>query len=197
MFKLVLNARNQRHKRLVDEQHLIFGVVQDIDKLFGEKTRVDGVADEAAARCTKVDFEVTAVVPGDGAAARLRVQPQICQRRSQRTGVARDLTPRGLLQPAGGLDRDNLCLAVKALCVFDQARNQQRFIHHLAKHGASSQLLVGCKMNKSPQSCKRPHCCLRRVHDSYLSHAPFPRSATRRRYADTATAGHGRSGPLL
>ena len=97
MLKLVLNACNQRHEGLVDEQHLIFGVVQDIDQLFGEQTRVDGVTDKATARCAKVDFKVATVVPSDGAATGLRVQTQIGQRRRKRTGITRNLPPRGLL----------------------------------------------------------------------------------------------------
>lgn len=48
-------------------------MVDDIDQLFGKQPRIDCVAHKAGTGHAKVDFQMTAIVPGDGATARLRL----------------------------------------------------------------------------------------------------------------------------
>ena len=49
MLQLVADGSDEGHEGFVDEQDLIFGVVEDIDQLFREQTWVDRMAHKTAA----------------------------------------------------------------------------------------------------------------------------------------------------
>ena len=61
------NAFDQRRKGGVKQHHFVFSVVDDVNELLGMQTRVAGVHHHAAARHRVVGFQMTVVVPGDGA----------------------------------------------------------------------------------------------------------------------------------
>ena len=61
------NAFDQRRKGDVEQNHFVFGVVDDVDELLGMQARIAGVHDHATARYSVISFKVTVVVPGNGA----------------------------------------------------------------------------------------------------------------------------------
>ena len=125
---------HQRHECLIDKEHLVLSVVDDIDKLFGKEARIDRVADKAAARDPEIDFKVAAVIPGDRRAARLRLKTQPGQRRGQQQSVVADRSPVCNFHPAASIYRGDLRLTVVTGCVLHERRDQQRFGHHLTTH---------------------------------------------------------------
>jgi hypothetical protein len=54
---------NDRQKRHVKTQHMVFGVVDDPSNLLRVQTRVQGVQDPATAADTKVNFQMPVTVP--------------------------------------------------------------------------------------------------------------------------------------
>src|SRR5205085_1424503 len=54
-----------RHQGRVNEDDLVLGVVDDVGKVFREKTRVQGVQDSARAGRREVELQVPVVVPGE------------------------------------------------------------------------------------------------------------------------------------
>ena len=65
-----------RHERVVDEDHAIRGVVDDVDDLLGEQAHVERVQDRADARHRHVELEVALVVPRERADAIAGLDPE-------------------------------------------------------------------------------------------------------------------------
>ena len=55
-----------RDQRVLDQDHLVLGVVDDVGELLGEEAHVEGVEHGAHAGHGHVDLEVLADVPGEG-----------------------------------------------------------------------------------------------------------------------------------
>ena len=67
----------QRHQRVVDEDDLVLGVVDDVGQLLLEQADVERVQHRAGAGHREVQLEVALVVPGEraDAVARLHAEP--------------------------------------------------------------------------------------------------------------------------
>jgi len=145
-------------------------VVRIVDQPgFGEEVAgFDGVTDKATAE-RQSDFKVAdvwfqAMVPHG-----LRSRPRLGQRRRKRTGITRNLPPRGRSSPPVVLTENDLCLACENVVACSIKLGSAVVIHHLAKHGAFLPILLCCcKMDKSPRSASALIGCLR----SYDSHLP-------------------------
>ena len=110
-------------------------MVDDVNQLFGEQTRVDRVTDKSRTRHTKIDLQMAAVVPRNRATTRLRLKPQLGQRIAQTVSIGAHIAPACRFDTTRSLNRDNLGVAVIPRCVIHERRNRQRGSHHLAKHG--------------------------------------------------------------
>ncbi|MNS59980.1 hypothetical protein D3C72_929550 [compost metagenome] len=69
--QLGLNAFQQRNELRIDEQHIIFSVANDVADLFWGQFGVDGMADSPRAWNRVMQFEVSMIVPGQGAHPRI------------------------------------------------------------------------------------------------------------------------------
>ena len=85
VIQLVADGGDQRQEGLVDEQDLVLGVIEDVHQLLREQPGIDGMADQAGAGDTKIDFQVAIVIPGQGGGPVAMVQSQLQQRGSQLT----------------------------------------------------------------------------------------------------------------
>ena len=74
---------------MIDEEHLVGGVVDHEGELFGEEAQVEGVEDRAHAGDRVVEFEVAIIVPGERTDTVARLDPEIGQH------VRQPLDPRG------------------------------------------------------------------------------------------------------
>jgi hypothetical protein len=128
---------DQRQEGEVEEQHLVFGVVGDVGDLVGVQARVDGVQHRARARHRVVQLHVAVAVPGQRGHAVAHLDAQTRQR------VGHAARTRGQFLVGGAVDvafdpaRHDLAFGVVPFGVNDEGRNQQRLLHHLAKHGVS------------------------------------------------------------
>ncbi len=67
-------------ERVLDQDHLVLGVVDDVGELLGEEAHVEGVEDGAHAGHGHVDLEVLADVPGEGGDAVALLDAQLVER---------------------------------------------------------------------------------------------------------------------
>jgi hypothetical protein len=126
---------DQRQEGQVEEQDLVRRVIENVDQLVDEEPRIDRVADRAYARDRVVELDVPVAVPGQCRDPVAEADFELSQRLGQLLRSAIDLgICREVHRP---LDRagDNLRIRMVLSCVLDQARNQQRPIHHPATHG--------------------------------------------------------------
>ena len=79
----------QRHQRVVEKDHLVFGMVHDVGDLFREQAQVDGVQHPARARGGEVQLEMTGGVPGEGADPAVGRDAQQIEHRDRPGGCAR------------------------------------------------------------------------------------------------------------
>ena len=138
VFDALRDRLDQRQEGQVEEQRLVFGVVGDVDDLVRVQARVERVQHRARARHRVVELHVAMAVPGQrrdavaalDAEAGKGVRHPARARRQLAVGRAVDVA----LDPA----RHHLLLAVVALGVDQQRRDQQRQLHHRTVHLVSS-----------------------------------------------------------
>ena len=76
---LVDNPLYQFHEILVYHQHLVLRVIDDVDNLFLEQSRINRMADRADTGDGVETFHVPMMVPGQGANHIAIGYPQACQ----------------------------------------------------------------------------------------------------------------------
>ena len=95
-------------------------MVDDIDKLFREKARIDRVTYHSTTGNAKVAFQMPRIVPRDRRHAIPFEEPHLCQRRAELPGSVRNTFPVRLSLCAICFHRHNLGVAVVASSVVDQ-----------------------------------------------------------------------------
>jgi len=124
----------ERHKRQVEEQHLVLGVVDNVGELVGEEPRVDGVAHGADAGDRVIGLEVAMVVPGDRRHPVAEPDTETHQRLRELLGARLGIGIGKAMERAFRRARDDLGIGVIARRVADQRLDQQRPIHHQPTH---------------------------------------------------------------
>jgi len=196
--------QSEARRSLSIEQHLSSAWVQDIDQLVRGTGAVDGVTDQSHRPMRQSRFQ-----GGDG-----------CFQRWCRNGFCRGPDQIGSAPDASAREITRTCphesalsppvvfaerslSAVKTLCVFDQGSKISKWvIHHFGQAWRILHLLVGCKMDKSPRSCKRPPLLLNAgFYDKSFTHDPLSsdQQACRRLPTGAVRLAHGqiRSGSLI
>jgi hypothetical protein len=133
-----MNGLHQRQERHVEAQHLVFGMVRDPGDLVRVQPRVDGVQHTPRAARAKVDFQVTVAVPGERRHPVGEQQVHAIERVGDLARALGDVTPGVAVDVALHSPGHYLGVAVVALGVVDQRRNQQRLVLHQAEHRDSS-----------------------------------------------------------
>ena len=118
----------------VEEQHPVFGMVDDVDDLLGEEPRVDGVHHRAGTRHPVIEREVTVAVPGQRGHPVRRLDAQLGQRVGHLLGLVPDLRPGGPPDRPLGQARDDLGVGVTCRGVLDQRGDEQRAVLHQSQH---------------------------------------------------------------
>ena len=129
---------DDRRKARIEDDGLVFGVVDDVDELLRMQSRIAGVHHHAAARYRVIGLEVAVVVPGDRGDRAAGCEAQAGQCIGEFSGAHRAFTSRVAKERAVGLTRNNFCIAILSRRVFDDPGKQQRHLHHQAwlKHVA-------------------------------------------------------------
>ena len=132
--KLIGDFFQHRHESEIDENHAVFGVIDDPHDLLGEQPRVDGMVDRADADDAVPGLQVPPGVPGQRRHPVAELDAVLIQplRDLQRAGADRGvagLDDRPLDRPG-----DNLAPAMKRGGVVDNPMQQQRPILHQPEH---------------------------------------------------------------
>ncbi len=110
--QLVPNRGQERGDRPVDQDHLVLGVIDHVGQLLGEEPDVQRVQDRAHARDGQIGGHVGVVVPHERAHPVAPFDTQPGQRRRQAVGVFSELAEGDLLDVAGPVVGQHLCVAV-------------------------------------------------------------------------------------
>ncbi len=115
---------NQRHEVGVGEHVLIVGVIDDVDNLLGEKSRVDRVANVARAGRRIIGFQMPVVVPGQRrdsiAALQAPCGDRVCQLPATLEGVSIGVAMTRVIPS----DRHDLFMPVNILRVANDRRDR-------------------------------------------------------------------------
>ena len=68
---------DQRRESAIEEEHPVFGMIDDVNQLLEMQARIAGMDDQAAARHRIINLNVTVIVPGEGADRGARRQSQV------------------------------------------------------------------------------------------------------------------------
>ena len=131
---LVGDGLGQRHEGEVDEDVAILRMVDDVDDLLGEKARIDGMGYGAHAGHRVIGLQVAEAVPGQGGDPVVHPDAQGSQRVRQLAGAAVRVAVGVAVNAAFHHPGNDFSVAVVAVRVLDQRRDQQRHIHHQALH---------------------------------------------------------------
>ena len=134
--QVVLDARQQRNERGVDDDAAVLGVVDDVGQLLGREPDVQRVQHRSHAGDGEIRLEVALVVPAEGADAVTRLDAEPGQGGGQPLGPGGDLDEAGLAA-AALLHRDDGAVAVHPLPVEQQVSDQERGVLHGALHAPS------------------------------------------------------------
>jgi hypothetical protein len=126
---------DQRPEGHVEEHHLVFGVVGDVDDLVRMQPGVHGVQHAARAADAVVQLHVPVRVPGQRGGALARLHAQRLQRVGHPARARRDLTVGAAVDITFDTPRHDLLVAMVAFGMNEKRRDQQRQLHHLTEHG--------------------------------------------------------------
>ena len=132
-FEAIHQRPDQAGHRVVQEDHLVLGVVHDVVELLGEETQVEGVGDPAAARWGEVELQVAGGVPREGGHPTALPDAQVVKDAAESAGP---LTPFGVADPfaSGRGGGDHLLVGEQAGGAVEDMDQRQRCIHHQAIH---------------------------------------------------------------
>ena len=135
---LVGNGFDQRHESQVDKYIAIFGMVGDVDDLLGEQPGIDRMRHGANTRRRVIGLEMPEAVPRHGGNPVVHFYAEGGQCIGELAGAAVSFAVGVAMDGAAfhqaGYD---FGIAVVAIRVPDQRRDQQRGVHHEALHGAA------------------------------------------------------------
>ena len=127
----------ERRERQVEEDVAVFRVVDDEHQLLGKKPRIDGVDHGAHSGDAVVELEVAEAVPGERADALALSHAQPRERLGEALRAPVRLAVRIPVDRTLDGARDDFRVAVAAVGMRDDRRDEQRHVHHLGAHGWS------------------------------------------------------------
>ena len=133
--QLVGHLRQDRHQRIVDQQHRVLGVVDDVDDLLWEQADIDSVQDRAHAGHGEVGFEVGLAVPGEGTDAVGVADAKAAQGSGQAVDALGDEGEWSALD-AMGVGGDDLAVGVDGPPVVEEVSKRERELLHRTEHVA-------------------------------------------------------------
>jgi hypothetical protein len=121
----------------IEEQHLVFRVVDDVVDLLGKEPRVHRVQHRARARHAEVQRQVAPGVPCQRAHAVAGLDVERHQRVGHLLGAALNVGVVGAVHRAFHRAPHDLGVRVKGGRMVDERRDQQRAVLHQSEHGLS------------------------------------------------------------
>ena len=124
---------DQAGHRVVQEDHLVLGMVHDVAELLGEQSQVEGVGDPAGAWRGEVELQVAGGVPREGGHPTVLADAQVVQDAAESAGP---LTPFGVADPfaPGRGGGHHLLVGEQAGGAVEDVDQRQRCVHHQAIH---------------------------------------------------------------
>ena len=136
LLQLIHHLGQQGDQRSIDQDHVVFRVIDHIAELLGEQPNVQGVEHRAHARYGKVGFEMLLVVPLKSSHAITGLHPQAVQRSGQFFGPGSHLGKAGPARMIS-LKGDDLALCEYPPAILkDRANRERRFLHSTFEHRA-------------------------------------------------------------
>jgi hypothetical protein len=129
---------DQRKEGQVEEQRLVFGVVGDVDDLIRVQARVERVKDRAGPGHRVVELHVAMAVPRQRRDTVAALDAETGERVGHPARACRQFAIGRAMDVALDPSRHDLLLAMVALGVDQQRRDQQRQLHHRTVHLVSS-----------------------------------------------------------
>ena len=140
--ELVDERPEQADQRPVDEDHLVLGVVDDVDELLGEQPDVQRVQHPAGARDGEVELEVAGRVPGEGGHPAVVADAEVVEHAAEPAGALGPVAVGGALD-AGGGGGDELLVEEQRLGPPEEVRQRERYVLHQTLHGLVPLRAVG------------------------------------------------------
>ena len=138
---VVLDAANlvrhplvQRQRRGVDEDHAVFGVIDDVGELRGKEPDVERVTHGPATGNAEVHLKMLVVIPGERADAVTRFDPETGQRRGQLPAASMQIGIGVRVHRAIGLPGVDQLVVEQPARMLDDAVERERVFHHQAVH---------------------------------------------------------------
>jgi hypothetical protein len=118
----------------VDDEHSILGMVHDVGDVLRGKPDVHGVEHHAHQGRSEVDLEVTGGVPGEGAHAVARAEPEVPEGSGQPAGPLRIVGVGVRLEAGPGDARPQPLLREELATPLEEVGQGQRVVHDEAVH---------------------------------------------------------------
>ena len=150
------HRREQGRERVIDDDHAVLRVIDDLRQLRRWQPQVEGVEDRAHGRDGEVRLQVLLVVPGERAHAIAGDDPEPAQRAGETVHTLRHL---GIAGVPGllALERDDLAVREHRGAVAEELGDAQRRILHGRVHGST----LLCAFWRCPQAGARLRSSLR------------------------------------
>jgi len=129
------DALDDRQKHCVEQQHTVFGMIDDIDELLVEQTWVHRVEHPAHSRAAVPADEMVAMVHRERRDAVALFHSQLHHRGGEPACICSGLAPGRSRHAAVGPARDDLASGMLARGMVDQARHEQRLALHSHRSG--------------------------------------------------------------
>ena len=129
-----LQPVHQRLELRVVEQHLILGVIGDVDELLIKQARIDRMQDAADAHCAVPAHQMATVVHRQRRDPVTLSDTQCLERLRHPLGVVTDASPISPRFVPVGPARDNFAAAIFARGMIDQRSNPKRPVLHPTQH---------------------------------------------------------------
>ena len=111
---------DKRQKGVVEKQNLVRGIIDDKGEMFRGQAWIDGMRHPSPRTDAKIDFQMTAIIPRQRAAAGACREIQPMHGGGQMPGVIRHLSPGTVLPSPQRPDRDNSRIAMISRGMFNE-----------------------------------------------------------------------------
>ena len=132
-----------RQQHVVDQDHLVIGIADDVSQVLGRKPQVEGMQHRPRRRNAEIGFQMRPMVPHQRADRLATPDAGVLQRLRE---LARALVDRAVIAPIQGLvrpARHHLAAGIKRVGVLEQLIQAQGRLHHGGSHFSPPDSFLG------------------------------------------------------